>query len=49
MKTLYFIAVAFAAASVYLNKKSDAWADRCLFFAYGTLALVIGMIGGAVL
>ena len=28
MKTLYFIAVAFAAASVYLNKKSDAWAER---------------------
>lgn len=47
MKTLYFIAVAFATASVYLNKKSDAWADRCLILAYGTLALVVGMIGGA--
>ena len=47
VKTMYFIAVAFAAASVYLNKKSDAWADRCLFLAYGTLALVVGMIGGA--
>ena len=49
MKALYFIAVAFAAASVYLNKKSDAWADRCLFFAYGTLAVVVGIIGGALL
>lgn len=49
MNVLYFIAVAFAAASVYLDRKNDAWADRCLFLAYGTLALVIGMIGGAFL
>ena len=49
MKALYFIAAAFAAASVYLDGKNDAWADRCLFLAYGTLALVIGMIGGALL
>ena len=47
MKALYFIAVAFAAASVYLNRRDDAWADRCLFLAYGTRAVVIGMIGGA--
>lgn len=49
MKALYIIAVAFATASVYLNKKSDAWADRFLFLAYGTLSLVVGMIGGALL
>lgn len=49
MKALYCIAVAFAAASVYLNRRDDAWADRFLYFAYGTLALVVGMIGGALL
>ena len=48
MKALYIIAVAFAAASVYLNKKSDAWADRCLFLAYGVLAVVIGMLWEAI-
>ena len=48
MKTLYFIAVAFTAASVYLNKKSDAWADRCLFLAYGVLAIVLAMLWEAI-
>lgn len=48
MKALYIIAVAFAAASVYLNKKSDAWADRCLFLAYGVLAIVLAMLWEAI-
>jgi len=48
-KLLFGVALSFAAASVYLNRRDDAWADRCLFLAYGTLALVIGMIGGALL
>lgn len=47
MKSLFFVAVVFAAASVYFNRHNDAWADRCLFLAYGVLALVVGMIGGA--
>ena len=48
-KLLFGVALSFATASVYLNKKSDAWADRCLFLAYGVLAIVLAMLWEAML
>lgn len=48
-KLLFCVALIFAAASVYLNRHDDAWADRCLFLAYGVLAVVIGMLREAML
>lgn len=43
-RLLFGVALGFAAASVYLNRHDDAWADRLLFLAYGTLAIVIAML-----
>ena len=47
-KLLFGVALSFAAASVYLNRHDDAWADRCLFLAYRVLAVVIGMLWEAI-
>ena len=30
-------AFALCGASVYFNRRSDAWADRCLYLAYAAL------------
>ena len=48
-KLLFCVALIFAAASVYLNRKSDDWADRFLFLAYGVLAVVLAMLWEAML
>ena len=47
-KLLFCVALIFAAASVYLNRKSDDWADRFLFLAYGVLAIVLAMLWEAI-
>lgn len=48
-KLLFCVALIFAAASVYLNRHDDAWADRFLFLAYGVLAIVLAVLWEAML
>ena len=36
-KVCVLISLVLCAVSVYFNRRSDDWADRCLFMAYATM------------